>query len=152
MLVQSQIKQYLLIKVLYPKFDWNDFKITKLQVQLMPRLPWSWFQSLSICHPPNYKHFLPRRQQWLVPISQGQTAMAADRPGQEVSTDGHRHPGDLQLIWLGLQVHLALWRPTGLLDAVHNERRKLCRCQWSRMGWSGMRVIKGIWQRLTSQM
>lgn len=74
-------------------------------------------------------HFLGRRQQRLVSSPPGPTAMAAGGPGEEVSPAGHRHPGDLQLLRLGHQVHLALRRPARFLDAVHHERRQLCTCQ-----------------------
>lgn len=77
-------------------------------------------------------HILTSRQQWLVSIPQRQTAMASGRPGQEVSSEGHCHSRDLQLIWLGHQVHFAVWRPTRRLDSIHNEGRKPSRYHCSR--------------------
>lgn len=73
-------------------------------------------------------HFLGYRQQWLVSGPPRPTAMAAGGPGEEVSAAGHRNSGDLQLLRLGHQVHLALRRPARFLDAIHHERRQLCTC------------------------
>lgn len=82
-----------LIVVLSSPFDRNTFLIAEKVIREMM----CYQRGISNCLP-ILCTFFPFRQQWLVPITQGQTAMAAGRPWQEVSTEGHCHPGDLQLI------------------------------------------------------